>query len=105
LKKIVLGTLAVLALSGSAFAWEMKDNAADFGGKNNAFATTNAQITKNGFNVGGNKAPEGSVWVGGDQTTAPQSRSSLVQGALNHEVNGQGSTNGVGNGGVGHGHD
>jgi hypothetical protein len=93
---VVGGALAALAVPSAAMAdesptanyptadyWQFKDNTtydqASTTGK------SNAQITHNGWSVGGNKHFTGSdvIWYGGDQTTEPGSRAEGVTEA-NH---------------------
>ena len=65
--------------------WQFKDNTT-YTDLPNPVAQGDAQITHNGWAVGGNKhTPVGyDQYSGGDQTTAPGSRAALVQSALGH---------------------
>jgi hypothetical protein len=92
--KLILaaGAIAALAVPSAAMAdsspvvsgWTFKDNTTY--DQSNVVGQSDAQITHNGWSVGGNKhqLATGSVYGGADQTTAPGSRAALVQAALGH---------------------
>ncbi len=74
---------AAMADSPTADYWQFKDNTTY--NQPNGVGHDNAQITHNGWSVGGNKhytGPDG-IWSGGDQTTSPGSRADNVSGVNN----------------------
>ena len=88
---ITAGAFIALAAPSAALAdsspvvngWQFKDNTTY--DQSNLVGRYDAQITHNGWSVGGNKHMDAtSVAGGGDQTTAPGSRADQVQGALGH---------------------
>ena len=99
MKKLAIGIAAVLAMSGSAFAydWEMKDNTSYDQG--NLVGRHNAQITHNGAVTGGHGAPEM------DQTTAPGTRGDIVQGVQASQGRGRANSNSGANANNGGGKD
>jgi hypothetical protein len=88
---ITVGAVAALAVPSAALAdsspvvdgWQFKDNTSY--DQSNLVGRYDAQITHNGWSVGGNKHMDAtSVSSGGDQTTSPGSRADQVQTALGH---------------------
>jgi hypothetical protein len=91
-----LGVVAMLAVPATTMAapapaetnWQFKDGyyTGDYDKLPNPVAKGDAQITHNGWAVGGNKhTPLGAGETsGGDQTHEPGSRADLVQFALGH---------------------